>query len=135
MGLNDELDRLEKDENVGTIAAYINESWAQKINFATYIVAKYAAKDKDWKKVMSGTNYFMAAFGATVGLATTVAVLQNGFSLLDFLLVSSLGYGFMALAFEKTKEKQVAYSKNALDDTIAKGKVKQYLSEFYASVK
>ena len=45
--LNQELDKLEKDESINKIAAYINESWEQKANFMQYLLNRYSPSDKD----------------------------------------------------------------------------------------
>ena len=133
--LGKELDELEKDEDLGRVAAYVNESWQAKSSFIVYVVAKYTEKNQGWKRELSPKKYFITTAAAMIGSAAVIGTLQGTFSLLDMLSVFVIGYSSLAISRDLLLRKQEEYAEKSLDYAIDTGCLKQYLSEFYSNFK
>ncbi|EFD92753.1 MAG: hypothetical protein BJBARM5_0526 [Candidatus Parvarchaeum acidophilus ARMAN-5] len=133
--LGKELDELEKDEDLGRVAAYVNESWRAKSSFIIYVVAKYTEKNQEWKKELSPKKYFITTAAAMIGSATVISTLQGTFSFLDLLSVFVIGYSSLAISRNLLLRKQEEYAEKSLNYAIGTGRLNQYLLEFYSNFK
>ncbi len=133
--LNDELDKMEKDENMGKIAAYINESWEQKANFMRYLLDRYSAKATNNQNKIPARKYLYGAAGFTAGFAFFDYTILKTAPIIDAISTFIIGYMSLLTAFEIARSKNVSIINNSLDYAIKNGNLKEDLLDFYKNLK
>jgi len=133
--INTELDKLEKDEKIGKIAAYINESWEQKANFMQYLLNKYSPKDNGIERKNPLRKYLYGAAAVTAGFAAVSYALLRTPPANDAISVFLVGYISLLTAIEIGKRKNLEIANNYLEYAVKNGNFKQDLLDFYEKIK
>ena len=133
--LNHELNDIEKDEKIGKIAAYINESWEQKANFMQYLLDKYSPKDTGIERKNPLRKYLYGAAAITAGSAAISYAVLRIAPAEDALSTFFVGYISLLAAIEIGKRKNVGVVNNSLDYAIKNGNFRQDLLDFYKNLK
>ncbi|MGC8533876.1 MAG: hypothetical protein ACP5MV_04615 [Candidatus Parvarchaeum sp.] len=133
--LNGELDKLEKDDKIGKIAAYVNESWKQKGEFIQYLFEKYSTKIEGNGRKNEARRYFYGAAAFTAGVAVASYDLFKIPPINSAILVFLFGYLSLSTAAEIAKNKTAALVKDSLEYAIKEGNFKEDLNEFYKNIK
>ena len=133
--LNQELDKLEKDESISKIAAYINESWEQKANFMQYLFDRYSPSDKDAAKETSIRKYIYGAAAVTAGFTAVSYALFRTPIIDNAIPIFLVGYISLLTAIEIGKNKRAAFVNKSLDYAIKNGNFRQDLLDFYKNLK
>jgi len=134
-GLNEKLDELEKDEKIGSIATYINESWEQKANFMQYLLNRYYLKSTNNEKETPMRNYLYGAAAVTAGFAIISYALLKMQPINDAISVFLAGYLSSLTAIEIRESKNFKHIKNSLEYAIKNDNFKQDLKDFYERIK
>ena len=133
--LNQELDKLEKDESISKIAAYINESWQQKANFMQYLLDRYSSSDKAAAKETSMRKYVYGAAAVTAGFTAVSYALFRTPPIDNAIPIFLVGYISLLTAIEIGKNKRAVFMNKSLDYAIKNGNFRQDLLDFYKNLK
>lgn len=133
--LNQELNNMEKDERIGKIAAYINESWEQKANFMQYLFDKYTTKPTNSESKTSTRKYLYGAAAVTAGFAVASYALFKTPLVNTAISVFLVGYISLLTAVEIGKNKTAKIINNSLDYALKNGNFKEDLLDFYKNIK